>query len=50
MTVAQNNPNLAPQVQACEQYVGELLEGEGKHLVFAHHRVLLDAMEALLRK
>lgn len=40
----------ALQVKACEQYVAELLEGEGKHLLFAHHRVLLDALEALLRR
>ena len=29
----------------------ELLEGGGgKHLLFAHHRVLLDALESLLRR
>ena len=37
------------QVKACEGYVLELLEnGEEKHLLFAHHRVLLDALGALL--
>jgi hypothetical protein len=29
----------------------ELLEGGGgKHLLFAHHRALLDALESLLRR
>ena len=38
------------QAKACEEYVGDLLDGGEKHLVFAHHRVLLDAIESLLRK
>lgn len=39
------------KAQACVQYVKDLLDNtEEKHLLFAHHKCLLDAMEELMRK
>lgn len=39
------------QSKACVEYVGELLDApDAKHLVFAHHTVMMDAIETLLRK
>ena len=39
------------QEKACEEYMGDLLEAsDAKHLVFAHHTSMLNAIERLLRK
>lgn len=38
------------QVKAVQRYISELLEADEKVLVFAHHRCLLDGIEACLRK
>lgn len=39
------------QSKACVEYVSELLDApDAKHLVFAHHTVMMDAIETLLRK
>eukprot|EP00873_Tetraselmis_striata_P038625 jgi/Tetstr1/458889/TSEL_004396.t1 len=38
------------KVKAVQRYISELLEADEKVLVFAHHRCLLDGIEACLRK
>lgn len=38
------------KVQAVQDYIDTLLEGDCKFLVFAHHRVLLDAVEEKVKK
>ena len=34
----------------CREYVGDLLEGDQKFLVFAHHQDVMDALEETVKK